>query len=378
MEPTPTFALDPAPECLSEVLPLRRVLIVDDHPELAQAVAQVLRRDFEVVVAFSAEEAFRVLRDDGPFAVIVSDYEMPGQSGAQFFERIKGGWPEVARVLVTGRAEVDVAAEALRRGDIQRFLKKPVRMDALFEAVDAGIERHKELVADRSLNGELAFAREALTHFTGLLEERVEEQSLTLSRLHELALSLNAVGSLQEIAELAASAAAKLLGGRAVHLELDGIASGALCAGSGEFADTEAFREPVNTPEGRVGAFVVEERGRGGQRLSSVDRRVPVRRRVVDRRGRSQRASQARARRRPARHDLRARPLGGAARQRDRPAPGACQRVLPADRRGPPRGTGLRRRDRRRLRPRHRSFGARCTTSERWGYRIGSSSSRVA
>ena len=78
----------------------RRVLIVDDNVDLAENIAEILQIDgHRTEVASSAEEALeRVLGSD--LDAVVTDYRLPGISGALFIERIrKNGNPLLAVVI---------------------------------------------------------------------------------------------------------------------------------------------------------------------------------------------------------------------------------------------------------------------------------------
>ena len=90
-----------------------RVLIVDDHPLVAEGVEAVLQRepDIQVVgVARTAVEAEEIARRDHP-QVVMMDFRLPDRSGAEAAAAIRSEQPEVAGAL--SREEIDSLARAL-------------------------------------------------------------------------------------------------------------------------------------------------------------------------------------------------------------------------------------------------------------------------
>jgi DNA-binding NtrC family response regulator len=63
----------------------RRLLIVDDEPDMLDFLDRVFRREYEVVRAQSVEEALPHV-DGGKLDVIVTDRRMPRRSGLELLE----------------------------------------------------------------------------------------------------------------------------------------------------------------------------------------------------------------------------------------------------------------------------------------------------
>jgi len=108
-----------------------QVLIVDDDPDLRAALRRELcGAGYDCAEAGDADEAMAVMSDQLIDAV-VSDYDMPGMNGLDLLQRIRLGHPHVFRILLTGRADVEMAARALNEGAAHRFLLKPWNRVAL-------------------------------------------------------------------------------------------------------------------------------------------------------------------------------------------------------------------------------------------------------
>ena len=128
-----------------------RVLCVDDEPHVLEGLALSLRRGFEVVSASGGEAALDVLRRDPAVATVVSDMRMPGMDGATLLSEAYRVAPDVTRMLLTGHADLGAAIAAINGGRVFRFLTKPCPPADLVRAVEAAVEQHRLVTAERVL-----------------------------------------------------------------------------------------------------------------------------------------------------------------------------------------------------------------------------------
>jgi CheY-like chemotaxis protein len=110
---------------------LRKVLVVDDEAELADLTAILLgARGLNVLTAYSAEEALRLLGSDVEIDAVVSDVVMPGMSGLELGDAVREMYPRVKVVLVSGFAPSDILTSRERP---YLFASKPYNMETLLK-----------------------------------------------------------------------------------------------------------------------------------------------------------------------------------------------------------------------------------------------------
>lgn len=131
--------------------PSRSVLFVDDDPGVLAGFGRTLRKQFTVRTAASGPEALAVLRQDGPFGVIVADMHMPGMDGLELLQAVKASSPDTVRIMLTGSHDQGTAINAINGGQIFRFLTKPCQSEVVAQVVDAALEQHRLITAEREL-----------------------------------------------------------------------------------------------------------------------------------------------------------------------------------------------------------------------------------
>lgn len=128
-----------------------KVLFVDDEPNVLDGFRRQLRRQFALETATSGEEGLRLVREEGPFAVVVSDMKMPGMDGTRFLIRVREESPDSVRMILSGQAELESTIAAVNEGHIFRFLTKPCPADVLANGVETALAQYRLIIAEREL-----------------------------------------------------------------------------------------------------------------------------------------------------------------------------------------------------------------------------------
>ena len=124
------------------------LLIVDDEPNILNALSRLLRREgFQILTATSPLDAFEHLAKQ-PVHVILSDQRMPDMSGTEFFARVRQLYPETIRIVLTGYTDLDSVTGAINRGAIYKFLTKPWDDDQLREEIREAFRLAKDKQQD--------------------------------------------------------------------------------------------------------------------------------------------------------------------------------------------------------------------------------------
>lgn len=128
-----------------------KVLFVDDEPNVLAGYQRQMRKLVLVDIAGSGEEALQKIRENGPYAVVMSDMRMPNMNGVAFLEKVIALAPDTVRMMLTGNADQQTAIEAINNGKIFRFLTKPCTPEEMCGAITAGIDQYRLVTAEKEL-----------------------------------------------------------------------------------------------------------------------------------------------------------------------------------------------------------------------------------
>lgn len=128
-----------------------KILLVDDDRNILDAYKRHLRHKFDVATAESGDEGLLLLKEQGPFAVIVSDFRMPNMDGVQFLSQARQIAPDTVRVMLTGQADLQVTVDAVNEGNLFRFLLKPCPTDLFIKILNDAVEQYKLITAEQEL-----------------------------------------------------------------------------------------------------------------------------------------------------------------------------------------------------------------------------------
>ncbi len=163
----------------------RRILFVDDEPNVLDGFRRTLRRDYEFDTAVGGHDGLDLLNVN-PYAVVVSDMRMPIMSGEEFLAKAHEVQPDAIQMILSGQANLESTVAAVNGGNIFRFLVKPVEKDALTAALDKALEQFRLISAERQLLEEtLSGAVEALTEVVGLVSPAVTKRTRYVVELVE-------------------------------------------------------------------------------------------------------------------------------------------------------------------------------------------------
>jgi two-component system, chemotaxis family, chemotaxis protein CheY len=111
----------------------KTVMVVDDDQSMRMLICRMLARlkITNLVEATGGQQALQELeRAAAPFDLIICDWNMPGMSGIELFDRVHALKPGVPFLMLTGRADADSVIAAKRAG-VPAYVVKPVSPEEL-------------------------------------------------------------------------------------------------------------------------------------------------------------------------------------------------------------------------------------------------------
>jgi DNA-binding response OmpR family regulator len=113
----------------------KRILIVDDDPEIVEAVTFALEaKGYEVLVARDGTEGLKAAERDNPDLVIL-DMMMPKRSGFLVLEKLRVSRPVPVRVIMITANEGKLHKDYAEDLGVDDYIRKPFGMDRLLESV---------------------------------------------------------------------------------------------------------------------------------------------------------------------------------------------------------------------------------------------------
>ncbi|NOZ20635.1 MAG: sigma-54-dependent Fis family transcriptional regulator [Planctomycetes bacterium] len=131
-----------------------RVLVVDDEPNVAQAIQIGLERmGYSVGTASTGQEAIEVC-DSEPVDVMLLDVRMTPLDGIEVLGRVKKSHPEILVIMITAHADVKAAVKAIKLGAFD-YILKPSSADELSENIRRAVAFRDLAVENKELKRQL-------------------------------------------------------------------------------------------------------------------------------------------------------------------------------------------------------------------------------
>jgi len=157
-----------------------RILLVDDEPNIVSALkralstipAEKLDGDRAEIEGFTSARSALNRVSSISVDLLISDYGMPGMNGIEFLSQAVESQPNVARLILSGHADLDVVVEAINKLQIFRFIGKPWHDFELKSAVIQALAQRK-----------MAMENQRLADLVRAQDDRLSRQNAALRRL---------------------------------------------------------------------------------------------------------------------------------------------------------------------------------------------------
>jgi response regulator RpfG family c-di-GMP phosphodiesterase len=137
---------------------MHRIMLVDDEPNILSALRRVLARQLDdsspstyQVEAFDRPQDALRRAQDVAFDLVVSDYRMPDMNGVEFLRALIALQPSIARLILSGYADLEGLVGAINEARIDRFISKPWHDFELRSAVEQALERRRLALENQRL-----------------------------------------------------------------------------------------------------------------------------------------------------------------------------------------------------------------------------------
>jgi two-component system, response regulator PhcR len=137
------------------------ILAVDDEPANLRMLERLLRTEFRVLKAESAEEAMKLLQHE-KVSLLITDQRMPGMSGTDLLKKSRAIDPDMVRMVITGNTDSETFIEAIKNSGAIRVINKPWDPDKVLSSIKTALEKYEVLIANKQAIDQLKQANQVL------------------------------------------------------------------------------------------------------------------------------------------------------------------------------------------------------------------------
>jgi DNA-binding response OmpR family regulator len=117
-----------------EVVPMAKILVIDDEPGIRDLLDTLLRRKgYEVVLAETGQKGVDLFRRERP-DVIVLDLKMPGMDGLSVLQQVRSVDPEKPVIILTGAGTAETEQKVRALG-VTEYVEKEFSLHLLGDSL---------------------------------------------------------------------------------------------------------------------------------------------------------------------------------------------------------------------------------------------------
>jgi two-component system sensor histidine kinase/response regulator len=140
------------------------ILYIDDEKNNLNIFKAQFRENYNIFLAETSYQGLSILREK-EIHIIITDQRMPGLSGVQFFESILNEYPNPIRILLTAYSDIESTIDAINKGQVFRYIRKPWDSQDLKMTIETGYEIYKAKKEILEKNEALQKANDELNRF---------------------------------------------------------------------------------------------------------------------------------------------------------------------------------------------------------------------
>lgn len=137
------------------------ILVVDDEQGIRQVLQDVLGDEGHQV--FAVEDGFQALEilEKEAVDLVILDVWLPNMGGIDVLKRLRGGWPDIEVVVISGHANINMAVQAVKIGAFD-FLEKPLSLEKTITVVENALKLEELKRENRNLKENIFFEDEMI------------------------------------------------------------------------------------------------------------------------------------------------------------------------------------------------------------------------
>ena len=173
----------------------KKVLIVDDDPDVIHYLRELLLPYYEVLSRFDAESAYQIIKEEA-IDIVISDVVMSGQTGYDLCRQIKDNIQisHIPVILLTAKATVDDQVEGLDSG-ADAYVTKPFEPQYLLALIQSQLKNREKIKDILSQATDVENIEENalspqdsafMTELYQLMENELSNSELDVSRMTEM------------------------------------------------------------------------------------------------------------------------------------------------------------------------------------------------
>lgn len=133
---------------------VEKILIVDDEPDIAQALKMCLEENgYASSLASDGSAALDMLVNESSYTVVLLDINMPGLDGVTVLKRIQDAGHDTAVIMMSGHGSEGLAVECMKNG-AEDYISKPFALKDMLQRIERAHAHRRERIEKRQLQQE--------------------------------------------------------------------------------------------------------------------------------------------------------------------------------------------------------------------------------
>ena len=145
------------------------ILVVDDEPEICEALSIVLSEAGHNVTTETDSVTALERLGEHEFAVVITDIKMKGADGHRVIRETSTQWPDTQVIVITSYGSIAGAVEAMRLG-ASNYITKPFVNEEIRMAVKRALDKRQLTTENRRLREEILSAKAEMDPLVGRSE----------------------------------------------------------------------------------------------------------------------------------------------------------------------------------------------------------------